>query len=133
MGTAQRRLPVRFDDAVWREAVRGFSRGPLEIATNARSDAERRGVALAGVLPCEAHGPDGTAPAGCAKLYLPAGEAPASERPFAFVLQLAREMDSTLAWVFVAFGHRHPRAGVRSVYERAHRHLHGRFPERGRP
>lgn len=132
MGTAQRRLAVRFDDAVWREAVRGFSRRPLEIATNARSDAERRGIALADVLPCEAHGPDGTALAGCAKLYLPLGEAPPSERPFAFVLQLAREMDSTLVWVFVAFGHRHPRAGVRSVYERAHRQLHGRFPKRGR-
>lgn len=132
MGTAQRRLPVRFDGAVWREALRGFSRGPLEIATNARSYAERRGVALAEVLPCEAHGTDGTALAGCAKLYLPVGDAPPSERPFAFVLQLAREMDSTLVWVFVAFGHRHPRAGVRSVYERAHRQLHGRFPARGR-
>ena len=130
MGTAQRRLAVRFDDAVWREAVRGFSRGPLEIATNARSDAERRGVALAEVRPCEAHGPDGTALAGCAKLYLPVGEAPPTERPFAFVLQLAREIDSTLVWVFVAFGQRHPRAGVRSVYERAHRQLHGRFPAR---
>lgn len=128
MGTAQRRLAVRFDEAVWREAVRGFSPGPLAIATSARRDAERRGVALADVLPCEAHGPDGTALAGCAKLYLPSGDAPPSERPFAFVLQLARETDSTLVWVFVAFGHRHPRAGVRSVYERAHRQLHGRFP-----
>ena len=128
MGTAQRRLPVRFDDTAWREAVRGFSRGPLEIATNARSDAERRGVALAEVLSCEAHGPDGTSLAGCAKVYLPVADAPPSDRPFAFVLQLAREMDSTLVWVFVAFAHRHPRAGVRSVYERAHRQLDGRFP-----
>lgn len=97
---------------------------------SARSDAERRGVALAHVLPCEAHGPDRTALAGCAKLYLPVGNAPPSDRPFAFVLQLVRGTDSTLVWVFVAFGHRHPRAGVRSVYERAHRQLHGRFPER---
>jgi hypothetical protein len=110
--------------------VRGFSRGPLEIATSAHSDAERRGVALADVLPCEAHGPDGTALAGCAKLYLPFGDAPPSERPFAFILELARETGSTLVWVFVAFGHRHPSAGVRSVYERAHRQLHGGFPER---
>lgn len=131
MGAAQRRLAVRFEEAVWREAVRGFSRGPLDIATNARSETERRGVALADVLPCEALVPDGTALAGCAKLYLPVGDAPPSERPFAFVLQLAREMDSTLVWVFVAFGHRHPEVGVRSVYERAHRQLHGRFPERG--
>lgn len=129
MGAAQRRLAVRFDEAVWREAVRGFSRRPLEIATSARSDAERRGIALAAVIPCEPLGPDGTALAGCAKLYLPAGDDPPSERPFAFVLQLAREPDSTLVWVFVAFGHRHPRGGVRSVYERAHRQVHGRFPE----
>src|SRR5688572_24853526 len=104
MGTAQRRLAVRFDETVWREAVRGFSRRPLEIATSARRDVERRGAALPEVLPCEAYGPDGTALAGCAKLYLPAGEAPPSARPFAFVLQLAREIDSTLVWVFVAFG-----------------------------
>lgn len=98
MGTALRRLAVRLDEAVWREAVRGFSRGPLEIATSARSDAERRGVALADVIPCEALGPDGTALAGCAKLYLPFRDSPPSERPFAFVLQLAQEMDSTLVW-----------------------------------
>lgn len=83
MGTALRRLAVRLDEAVWREAVRGFSRGPLEIATSARSDAERRGVALADVIPCEALGPDGTALAGCAKLYLPFRDSPPSERPFA--------------------------------------------------
>jgi hypothetical protein len=28
------------------------------------------------------------------------------------------------------FGHRHPRPGVRSVYEHAHRQFHGRFPAR---
>jgi hypothetical protein len=73
-------------------------------------------------------GPDGTELAGCAKLYLPLTDGPASERPFAFVLQLAREAHAELVWVFVAFGLRYPGAGVRSVYERAHRQLHGRFP-----
>lgn len=127
MAAPQRRLAVRFDEAVWREAVRGFSGRALEIATSARSKAERRGVALTDVFPCEARGPDGTELAGCAKLYLPIGDAPPSERPFGFVLQLARENDQ-LGWVFVAFGDRHPRPGVRSVYERAHRQLHGSFP-----
>ncbi len=130
MAPAVRRLPVRFDEAVWHEAVRGFSREPLQIAMSARVAAERRGVALADVLPCETLGSDGTALAGCAKLYLPHGDAPPSERPFAFILQLAREPDATLVWTFLAFGHRHPRPGVRSVYERAHRQLHGRFPDR---
>ena len=129
MGTPQRRLAVRFDEPVWREAVRGFSRGPLEIATSARSDAERRGVALAEVLPCEAHGPDGAALAGCASCICPSARRRRPSAPSRLCLQLAREMDSTLVWVFVAFGHRHSRAGVRSAYERAHRQ-HGRFPER---
>jgi hypothetical protein len=65
-----------------------------------------------------------------AKLYLPLGGAPPSQRPFAFVLRLTREPDANLLWIFLAFGHRHPRPGVRSVYERAHRQLHGRFPKR---
>jgi hypothetical protein len=131
MSSAARRLAVRFDEAVWHEAVRGFSREPLQVATSARRAIERRGIALADVRPCEAVGPDGTQLAACAKLYLPLGDAPPSERPMAFVLRLAREPDTTLAWIFVAFGHRHPGPGVRSVYERAHRQLHGRFPTRG--
>jgi hypothetical protein len=130
MGSAARRLTVRFDEAVWHEAVRGFSREPLQIATSARHAAERRGVGLADVLPCEALGSEGTELAGCAKLYLPLGDAPPSQRPFAFVLRLTREPDARLLWIFLAFGYRHPRPGVRSVYERAHRQLHGRFPGR---
>jgi hypothetical protein len=34
-------MAVRFDEAVWRGAVRGFSREPLQIATSARSDAKK--------------------------------------------------------------------------------------------
>jgi hypothetical protein len=128
MASAARRLPVRFDETVWQEAVRGFSGEPLQIATSARLAAERRGAALADVVPCEARGSDRTELAGCAKLYLPVGDGPPSERPFAFVLRLTRDPDGTFAWLFLAFGHRHPRPGVRSVYERAHRQLHGRFP-----
>src|SRR4051812_18164975 len=131
MTSAARRLAARFDEAVWQEAIRGFSREPLQIATSARRTTERRGIALADLRPCQAVGADGTQLTGCAKLYLPLGDAPPSERPMAFVLGLARAQDGTLAWIFVAFGHRHPGPGVRSVYERAHRQLHGRFPGRG--
>lgn len=130
MSSSARRLAVRFDEAVWNDAVRVFSREPLQTATSARLLAERRGVALADVRPCEAIGADGTELAGCAKLYVPIGDAPPSERPYAFVLRLTRESDGTLLWVFVAFGPRHPRLGVRTAYERAHRQLHGRFPDR---
>jgi hypothetical protein len=123
------RLAVRFDEPVWREATRGFSGRSLQIATSARAKVEHDGVALADVKPCLARGPDGSQLAGCAKLYLPLSNAPASERPFAFIVQLARDAHTAdLTWVFVAFGPRHPADGVRSAYERAHRQLHGRFP-----
>lgn len=129
-GPARRRLGVRFDDAIWADATRGFSGRALDTAMGARRALERDGVVLDQLLPCQAHGPDGTELAGCAKLYLPAGPAPPSGRPFAFVLQLARDEAGSLAFVFIAFGPRHPGPGVRSVYERAHRQLHGRFPDR---
>jgi len=127
-GGHARRMAVRFDDVVWREAVRGFSGRSLEVATSGRGHAERRGVALSDVLPCDALGPGGTELSGCATLYLPPSDAPASERPLAFVFQLSREPDGGPIGVFVAFGLRHRGAGVRSIYERAHRQLHGRFP-----
>ena len=131
MSSAARRLAVRFDEAIWHEAIRGFSRELLQVATSARLTVERRGIALADMLPCEAAAPDGTQLAGCAKLYLPLGDAPPSDRPFAFVLKLGRQTGRD-AWLGL---HRirppHPRPGVRSVYERAHRQIHGRFPGPG--
>jgi hypothetical protein len=126
---ASRRLAVRFDESIWNDALRGFSAVNQRVAVTARSRLEAAGVALADLLPCEANGGDGTELAGCAKLYLPLRDAPPSQRPFAFVLRLRREGEE-LVWSFVAFGPRHPRPGVRSVYERAHRQLHGRFPRR---
>jgi hypothetical protein len=71
---------------------------------SARRIAERHGIALVDVHPCEAIGPDGTQLVGCAKLYLPLGDGPPSERPMAFVLRLARAPDRTVAWIFVAYG-----------------------------
>lgn len=124
-----RRVGVRFDERVWADATRGFSGQSLEAAASARKILEEKGVALEQLLPCESRGPDGTELAGCAKLYLPMGERSPSQQPFAFVLQLAREADGDLVLVFIAFGPRHPGPGVRNVYERAHRQLHGRFQD----
>ena len=86
-----RRLEVRFDEAVWREAIRGFSREPLQIATSARLAAERHGVALAEVLPCEAARTGRDSPRRLREA-LPGrpATAPPSERPYAFVFQLTR-------------------------------------------
>lgn len=127
MSAGDRRLPVRFDDPLWQSVLDRLTRGDRQTASTARSTVERDGVALSEVRPCAAHGPDGTELAGCAKLYLPVIAGPASQRPFGFVLALRRD-ESGFYWAFVAFGPRHPRPGVRSVYERAHRQLHGRFP-----
>lgn len=125
---ARRRLGVRFDERVWADATRGFTGQSLDVAARARRALEEEGVALDQLLPCESPGPDGTELSGCAKLYLPVGEEPPSQRPFAFVLQLARDAAGDLVFVFIAFGPRHPGQGVRNVYERAHRQLHGKFP-----
>ncbi len=54
----RQRVAVRFDEQVWSEAIRGFSGRPLQIATSARAQLERDGVALASLLPCEVLGPD---------------------------------------------------------------------------
>jgi len=93
------RAAVRVDEQVWRDAIRGFSGYPLQIASSARSRLERNGVSLAELLPCEALGRDRSQLAGCAKLYVPITDEPASRRPFAFVLQLARDtQDEALVW-----------------------------------
>jgi hypothetical protein len=65
---------------------------------------------------------------GCRKLYVPLGEEGASAAPFGFVLQAVRTEEG-LAWGFLAFGERHPdNPATRSVYQRAHKRLHGRYP-----
>ena len=60
---------------------------------------------------------------------MPLGKQGASEAPFGFVFQLAQDPDGGLVWNFIAFGERHPDNPVtRTVYERAHKRLHGRYP-----
>jgi hypothetical protein len=78
---------------------------------------------------CEAEGDEGTGLPGCMKVYVPLGHAGASEAPFGFVFQLAQDPDGSLVWNYIAFGERHPDNPLtRSVYERAHKRLHGRYP-----
>lgn len=77
---------------------------------------------------CAAEGPRGTRLPGCRKLYVPLDPEGASDAPFGLVFQLVRTPDG-LAWNFIAFGERHPdNPRTRSVYERAHKRLHGRYP-----
>lgn len=53
---------------------------------------------------------------------------PPSERPFGFVFRPGRG-NGRLILDLLAFGERHPQPGSRSVYERAHKRLHGRYPD----
>jgi hypothetical protein len=129
-GRRERRVAVLVTERVWRAEVERFDRSsPARLA----AERERRrllsdGVALADLRRCEAEAAGGTSLAGLVKVYVPISDAPPSERPYAFVLSPARR-ERIPALALVAFGERHPRRGVRSVYERAHKRLHGRYPD----
>jgi hypothetical protein len=122
--------PLTFGGDEWREEV-----GRLDSRSAARIEAERArrdiegGEAALTFQKCEADGADGTRLPGCVKLYVPLGAQGASEAPFGFVFQLAQNPDGSLVWNFLAFGERHPdNPRTRTVYERAHKRLHGRYP-----
>ena len=84
----------------------------------------------AGWLPCEADGPGGTRLASCVKVYVPLGREP-SAAPYGFVFELVagRGLEPAFALELLAYGERHPAIGTRNVYERAHKRLHGRYPD----
>ena len=63
------------------------------------------------------------------KLYVPLGRRRASELPYGFVFQLAQDSGGGFIWNFLAFRERHPdNPSTRTVYERAHKRLHGSYP-----
>lgn len=96
-------------------------------AEGALREIQAGGVKLAW-RPCEAEGSHGTRLPGCRKLYVPLGQEGASAAPYGLVFQLAKT-DGGLVWNFIAFGERHPdNPSTRTVYERAHKRLHGRYP-----
>ena len=109
--------------------------GRLDERSASRVQAERArheiegGQATLDLQKCEADGEEGTSLPGCVKLYVPLGRQGASSAPFGFVFQLAQNQDGSLVWNFLAFGERHPgNSATRTVYERAHKRLHGRYP-----
>ena len=126
-GRDRGRVAVRIDPDVWREEVERLDpRSPARIAAEReRRHLGEQGIALDHLQRCPELGDDQTKLAGLLKAYVPiAGSAP-SGRPFGMVF--SPEPGPILA--LVAFGERHPRPGTRSVYERAHKRLHGRYPD----
>ncbi len=132
MPTSRRpvRLPVRIAARVWAEEVERFAPGsPARIAAEGERRAlARQGLEVAQLLSCGQEGSSATSLTGLVKVYVPIGDRPPSERPYGFVFDPDRdERGPYLA--LLAYGERHPaRRGARSVYERAHRRLHGRYP-----
>jgi hypothetical protein len=101
-------------------------RGRIQ-ATRARREIEKGDVALRWKR-CRPEEADGTNLPGCSKLYIPLDKEGASAAPYGFVFRLTQGSNG-LAWVMIAFGVRHPKdRHPRSVYERAHKRLHGRYP-----
>lgn len=120
-----------FDEDVWMEEVHRFrERGVARLAAvGARAEIERPGAQVP-VRGCEKHGPDGTRLAACAKVYVPIAAA-ASKAPYGFVFALRADLKTgSVVLRLIAFGERHPTTG-RSAYERAHKRLHGRYPDQG--
>ena len=125
-GRDRARVAVRIDPDVWREEVER-----LDPGSRGRVAAERErprlvgdGVDLTQLQRGAEVAEDRTRLPGLLKVYVPIGDGPPSERPFGMVF--SPEPGPRLA--LVAFGERHPRTGTRTVYERAHKRLHGRYP-----
>jgi hypothetical protein len=123
------RIPVRISPRVWQEEVERLTpRSPARIAAERdRRRLEAAGLAVSELRRCRNDDATGTRLDGLFKLYVPIRAAPPSERPYGFVL--SPHADDGVYLAIVAFGERHPPKGTRSVYERAHKRLHGHYPD----
>jgi hypothetical protein len=126
-------VSIAFRSPAWEEEVERLdsrSAGRVQ-AERARREIEGGKTPLAWKR-CKPEGEDGTELSGCSKLYVPLDAQGASAAPYGLIFRLAKTGDNELVWSFMAFGERHPdNPGTRSVYERAHKRIHGRFPEEG--
>jgi len=126
-------VSIAFRSDAWEEEVERLdSRSPGRIqAERARKEIEGGKAALEWKR-CKPENDDGTELAGCSKLFVPLDTQGASAAPYGFVFRLGQTDDDELVWNFMAFGERHPsNPSTRSVYERAHKRIHGKFPEQG--
>lgn len=123
-------LEVRISASIWAEEVERLRKGSSgrAAAEQERNRLEHDGLRLEHLLRCEAEGTDGTRLGDKFKVYVPITPGPASERPFGFVLSFSVDGNDRFLSI-VAFGQRHPERGSRSVYERAHKRLYGRYPD----
>jgi hypothetical protein len=124
-------IPIDFGDEEWSEEVeRRAPNSPARVqAQRARREIEAGRARLAWKRCRSVDAPDRTSLPGCVKLYVPLDRQGPSNAPYGFVFRLQQEADGRVSLNFVAFGERHPEnPSTRTVYERAHRRLHGRYP-----
>lgn len=124
------RIAVRISEDVWLEEVERLkANSPARIAAERdRKVLDAHGLDLGQLQACDEAGPDGTNLAGMYKVYVPVGDGPPSKQPYGFVFRPARSGEDVFLRL-MAFGERHPDRRSRSVYERAHKRLHGRYPD----
>jgi hypothetical protein len=123
VGTARPsgRAAALFDEIAFAEDIERAGASGRTSALHARSAYQAIGCPVDELRACAALGADGTELAECVKVYLPR---PAG--PFGMVFHIERR-DGRLVLVYLAFGVRHhPRgSNAETVYEVAHRRLHG--------
>lgn len=119
---------LNFDADVWSDEVGRFKPGAAahRAAVAARRQIETPGAQVTLRACSQGTARDGSRLEGCAKVYVPLDVEP-SRAEFGFVFVFRARPDGFLLVQLVAFGERHPER-ERSVYERAHRRLHGRYP-----
>lgn len=134
MGQSEREtspIPILFGSEEWQEEVERYDRSatPRAAALSARKAVEDGGSKLSWKRCRSDEAPDGTSLPRCLKLYVPLDKEGASAAPYGFVFQLHQNLDNSLILNFLAFGERHPtNERTRTVYERAHKRLHGHYP-----
>ena len=120
-------VPVRINPGKWGQEVERYRKdaSPLLAAERKRRRLEREGIPILALARCSEEGAEGTSLDGLRK------------STFRSVTRLRRSapMGSSSSrpgkacWRWSPFGERHPAPETRSVYERAHKWLHGRCPD----
>ncbi|HEX5608520.1 MAG TPA: hypothetical protein VFX45_00345 [Solirubrobacterales bacterium] len=115
---------VLFNEGAFAEDTMRSGRAGAETLRETRGQFERDGVEIKALRRCDPEGRDGSELPACFKVYLPAPHG-----KFGMVFRFIRDSDG-LALRYLAFGVRHhPRdSHAQTVYEIAHRRLHGQLP-----
>ena len=113
---------VLFNEGAFAEDAMRSGRAGAKALREARSQIEREGVEMKALRRCDPESRDGTKLPSCFKVYLP----PPNGK-FGMVFRFVRDSEG-LALRYLAFGVRHhPRdSNAPTVYDIAHRRLHGR-------